>query len=170
MAPRQRLSASPPPEDDDRSRSPQMVRKTTTSTTMSTTTTTSSAATPKEDCIKKAEDARDLHDLFNLIALVREKKTTCVHRAKKKRNDVWKTHPRCFCLLACLQMPINCLNLANWDWTGLLQGQSSLETAWTGNYFLQLWGAAMLYFLVDLTWVANIPICVKSPGVIVKVR
>ncbi len=27
----------------------------------------------------------------------------------------------------------------------------------------------LLYFFVDLVWVATVPICVKSPGVIIKV-
>ena len=27
-----------------------------------------------------------------------------------------------------------------------------------------------MYFIVDLVWVAMVPICVKSPGVIIKVR
>ena len=29
--------------------------------------------------------------------------------------------------------------------------------------------ATLLYFAADLTWVARVPICVKSPGVIIKV-
>ena len=27
----------------------------------------------------------------------------------------------------------------------------------------------VLYFLVDLIWVAKVPLCVKSPGIIIKV-
>jgi hypothetical protein len=30
--------------------------------------------------------------------------------------------------------------------------------------------ATVIYFFLDLSWVTLVPICVKSPGVIVKVR
>ena len=67
-----------------------------------------------------------------------------------------------------LQIPLNVFLGLNWDWNGFLQGRT-LETAWTGDYFMLLWSAFVLYFLVDLVWVAYTPTCVKSPGTIVKV-
>jgi len=39
---------------------------------------------------------------------------------------------------------------------------------YTGNHFMKMWAATLLYFFLDLTWVTLVPICVKSPGVIVK--
>lgn len=37
---------------------------------------------------------------------------------------------------------------------------------WTGKYFYQLWWTTLAYFLVDGVWVLLVPICVKSPAVI----
>jgi len=39
---------------------------------------------------------------------------------------------------------------------------------YTGDYFWAMWTTTLIYFIIDLTWVALIPICVKSPGVIIK--
>jgi len=38
------------------------------------------------------------------------------------------------------------------------------------SFSLGLFQTTVLYFLVDLIWVSRVPICVKSPGTIVKVR
>lgn len=40
--------------------------------------------------------------------------------------------------------------------------------SYTGEYFWTMWAATVIYFFLDLTWVTLVPICVKSPGVIVK--
>lgn len=40
--------------------------------------------------------------------------------------------------------------------------------SYTGKYFWTMWATTLLYFFLDLTWVTLVPICVKSPGVIVK--
>lgn len=40
--------------------------------------------------------------------------------------------------------------------------------SYTGEYFWAMWSTTVLYFFMDLTWVSVVPICVKSPGVIVK--
>jgi len=40
--------------------------------------------------------------------------------------------------------------------------------SYTGDYFWSMWAATMIYFFLDLSWVSLVPICVKSPGVIVK--
>lgn len=40
--------------------------------------------------------------------------------------------------------------------------------SYTGEYFWTMWAATLIYFFFDLTWVTLVPICVKSPGVIVK--
>lgn len=39
---------------------------------------------------------------------------------------------------------------------------------YTGDYFWTMWAATVIYFFLDLSWVTLVPICVKSPGVIVK--
>lgn len=66
------------------------------------------------------------------------------------------------------QVPLIFLTIANWDWSLLLAGRTP-EEAWTGAYFALYWALTMLYFVVDLAWVALVPTCVKSPGVIIKV-
>lgn len=40
--------------------------------------------------------------------------------------------------------------------------------SYTGDYFWTMWAATLTYFFLDLSWVTLVPICVKSPGVIVK--
>lgn len=61
------------------------------------------------------------------------------------------------------------LTVVNYDWQKVVN-ELSPESAWTGDYFFAYWSATMLYFIVDLIWVAVVPICVKSPNVIIKVR
>lgn len=39
---------------------------------------------------------------------------------------------------------------------------------YTGDYFWSMWAGTVMYFFIDLSWVTLVPICVKSPGVIVK--
>lgn len=53
----------------------------------------------------------------------------------------------------------------NWDLRLLGQGPSQ---AWIGNYFYLNWATSCCYFLIDLIWVACVPMCVKSPDVIIK--
>jgi len=40
--------------------------------------------------------------------------------------------------------------------------------SYNGDYFYTMWAATLAYFFLDLTWVSLVPICVKSPGVIIK--
>lgn len=40
--------------------------------------------------------------------------------------------------------------------------------SYTGNHFLTMWAVTLVYFFLDLLWVTVVPICVNSPGVIVK--
>jgi len=44
----------------------------------------------------------------------------------------------------------------------------SFDIVYLGHYFWANWAVTTLYFLADLVWVARVPICVKSPGVIIK--
>lgn len=44
------------------------------------------------------------------------------------------------------------------------------DVAWKGNYFYTNLLTTICYFVVDLLWVARVPISVKSPGTIIKVR
>lgn len=55
----------------------------------------------------------------------------------------------------------------NYDFEPLLKLEKYSLT-WTDNYFWLNWATTLIYFFVDLTWVARVPICVKSPGVIIK--
>jgi hypothetical protein len=47
---------------------------------------------------------------------------------------------------------------------------SNMTRKLTHNLYFQLFfQTTVLYFLTDLIWVTRVPICVKSPGVIIKV-
>lgn len=54
----------------------------------------------------------------------------------------------------------------NYDWEKFASMQG-MRLSWTGSFFWESWTITLIYFLMDLTWVARVPICVKSPGVIV---
>lgn len=85
--------------------------------------------------------------------------------------------------------------MSNWNFLKFALGYGPAD-AWTGQHFYLNWAVrisavlampltldmtmdapltpysfqtTVLYFLVDLIWVASVPICVKSPGVIIKV-
>lgn len=77
----------------------------------------------------EADNARDRHDYFNLIALPFIVASSLINY----NIDVW-----------------------------------NLSITFHGDYFYLNWSLTLLYFLTDLVWVARVPICVKSPGVIVK--
>lgn len=108
--------------------------------------------------------ARDSHDFFNLVILI----------------------------------PVTVLNVMNWNWDVLLSwnsasssigssGSSSssppmpfwsaqtlstalqaVQTAWTGDWFDWFFGVTAAYFIVDMLWILIVPICVKSPAVILQ--
>lgn len=40
--------------------------------------------------------------------------------------------------------------------------------SYTGGHFWMMWAFTLIYFVLDLAWVSLVPLCVKSPGVIVK--
>ena len=66
-------------------------------------------------------------------------------------------------------LPLVFLTLANYDWA-VVWASFDPEAAWTDKYFWEYWMATMVYFFVDTVWVWKVPTCVKSPGVIIKVR
>jgi hypothetical protein len=108
--------------------------------------------------------ARDTHDYFNLIVLV----------------------------------PVTVLNIMNWNWDVLLTelsygGQTyknhtgsrgnnnsigyvsyyehllhTVQSAWTGDWFDIFFYFTAAYFILDLLWIIVLPICVKSPSVIIQ--
>jgi hypothetical protein len=102
--------------------------------------------------------ARDTHDYFNLIVLV----------------------------------PVTVLNIMNWNWDILLSALSSsfysqthrsrhssyisyfeevvytVQSAWTGDWFDVFFFVTAAYFIFDLLWIVALPICVKSPSVIIQ--
>lgn len=65
-----------------------------------------------------------------------------------------------------MKIPIIIATAINWDLRKLLKGP---EVAYIGNHFYLNWAVTVVYFFIDLTWVAAVPTCVKSPGQIVKV-
>jgi len=83
--------------------------------------------------------ARDVHDWFNLVALI----PVIVF-------NFWNWE--CF----------------NWrTGCGIFQGKSVVNM-WTGEYFLLFWWTTLVYFLLDMAWMLIVPQCVKSPKVILQ--
>lgn len=44
----------------------------------------------------------------------------------------------------------------------------NMNISYSGDFFWMMWVTTGAYFLLDLVWVARVPICVKSPGLIIK--
>mmetsp|Transcript_15887 Transcript_15887/g.43532 ORF Transcript_15887/g.43532 Transcript_15887/m.43532 type:complete len:350 (+) Transcript_15887:55-1104(+) len=82
--------------------------------------------------------ARDVHDWFNLIALLPVIIFDCIN---------WGCAPGQFCGLF---TPPYVTNL------------------WHGEAFQAFWWTTFSYFVIDLGWMFLLPNCVRSPGVIVK--
>jgi len=82
--------------------------------------------------------ARDVHDWFNLVALLPV-------IALNLKN--WS----CSTILGCA-----------------LEGKHSLTSIWHGEVFLAFWWTTMVYFIVDILFVMFLPQCVKSPKVIMQ--
>jgi TLC domain len=88
--------------------------------------------------------ARDSHDFFNLIVLI----------------------------------PVTVLNVMNWNWDMLFAKLSAaknlpsamlaLKAAWTGDWFDLFFGITAGYFVIDVLWILIVPVCVKSPAVILQ--
>lgn len=83
--------------------------------------------------------ARDLHDLFNLVALV-----------PVVLLNLWNW--------TCSDIGTAC---------GVLAGRSVTEM-WTGEAFGVFWWTTTLYFILDIMWMLLLPQCVKSPKVILQ--
>lgn len=68
-------------------------------------------------------------------------------------------------------IPLNILNCMNWSWPkllGVVGGSVTVPEFWSGDYFEMFFWATFSYFVVDALWVIIMPICVKSPGVILQ--
>lgn len=68
-------------------------------------------------------------------------------------------------------IPLNILNGMNWSWPktlGVVTGSVAVPDFWNGNYFEMFFWTTFSYFVVDVLWVIIMPICVKSPGVIMQ--
>jgi TLC domain len=88
--------------------------------------------------------ARDSHDFFNLIVLI----------------------------------PVTVLNVMNWNWDmlwarlaaakNLPSAMMALKAAWTGDWFDLFFGVTAGYFVIDMLWILIVPVCVKSPSVILQ--
>jgi len=98
----------------------------------------------KED----ANLARDVHDWFNLIALLPVIYFNC-------RN--W----HCSTLAPVLNM----CGLPAGDFSFL---HRSLPELWHGEFFETFWWVTFAYFLSDSCWMILLPTCVKSPRVIIQ--
>jgi len=83
--------------------------------------------------------ARDVHDWFNLVALLPVIALDIMN---------WQ----------CLASPF----------CGIATGQYSILQMWHGGVFLTFWWVTFAYFIVDVLFVLLLPKCVKSPWVIVQ--
>jgi len=85
-----------------------------------------------------ANFARDVHDWFNLVALV---PVILLNFLNFSCDDLF------FC--------------------GIPSGKATLQTLWTGQLWEAFWWTTFAYFSVDLLFVVSLPKCVRSPGVII---
>jgi len=83
--------------------------------------------------------ARDVHDYFNLVALIPVVILNLTN---------WK--------------------MTYTSFAELFRGVISLPGLWTGHYFGLFWWTTFMYFVADLMFMIFLPHCVRSPGVIVK--
>lgn len=128
--------------------------------------------------------ARDMHDFFNLVALV----SSCFVSVMPYRLVSY--------LLSRLvaKVPVVVLNFMNWNWVRPLvflkispcyaatvfnsdytqpllkqdilldpNSKKNIQHAWSGDWFSLFFAVVIGYFLADLMWVISIPKCVKSP-------
>lgn len=84
--------------------------------------------------------ARDVHDWFNLVALI---------------PVVFLNFTNWHCLAFCTTFP-----------QGVQVG--SLVELWHGEAFLTFWWVTFAYFVADITFILVLPHCVRSPSLIVK--
>lgn len=92
--------------------------------------------------------ARDVHDWFNLVALLPVIYFNCINWSCSTLSPV--------------------LNLC-----GLPAGDVSLlhrklPELWHGEYFELFWWVTFIYFVADFLWMVLLPACVKSPKVIIQ--
>mmetsp|Transcript_68818 Transcript_68818/g.108513 ORF Transcript_68818/g.108513 Transcript_68818/m.108513 type:complete len:353 (+) Transcript_68818:62-1120(+) len=85
--------------------------------------------------------ARDMHDWFNLVALL----------------PVIYLNLRNWC---CVTFSVSLLK------NTILE--KSVVGMWHGEVFQEFWWTTLAYFILDILWVLLLPDCVKSPGVILK--
>jgi len=91
--------------------------------------------------------ARDVHDWFNLVALV---PVIWLNIINWKCSDIFALCKGDFLSLC-----------------GLTQGVN-LPGLWHGEAFSLFWWTTLAYFIADLCWMVFLPSCVKSPDVIIK--
>eukprot|EP00542_Grammatophora_oceanica_P005257 CAMPEP_0194068410 /NCGR_PEP_ID=MMETSP0009_2-20130614/87083_1 /TAXON_ID=210454 /ORGANISM="Grammatophora oceanica, Strain CCMP 410" /LENGTH=298 /DNA_ID=CAMNT_0038721511 /DNA_START=353 /DNA_END=1249 /DNA_ORIENTATION=+ len=99
--------------------------------------------------------------------------SAAARRGKKKYNSTQDVDPATVALarerhdvfnLVAL-IPIISLTILSWDWGKVIRGE--FETCYIEDYFEECWITTLIYFVVDLVWVARIPMCVKSPYTII---
>mmetsp|Transcript_93246 Transcript_93246/g.241002 ORF Transcript_93246/g.241002 Transcript_93246/m.241002 type:complete len:368 (-) Transcript_93246:50-1153(-) len=83
--------------------------------------------------------ARDVHDWFNLVALLPVIAFNFTN---------WSCRTVAMC--------------------GLFSGRFSLPALWHGETFLMFWWTTLAYFIVDIVFVLLLPHCVRSPKVIMQ--
>lgn len=88
--------------------------------------------------VQDSNFARDVHDWFNLVALL---PVVVINLLNFSCSDPY------FC--------------------GVLSGAVTLPGLWTGQHWEMFWWTTFFYFVVDLLFVTLLPNCVRSPKVII---
>lgn len=92
-----------------------------------------------------ANRARDVHDLFNLTALLPVIFFDVLNWGCPNEYGMF------------------CFDIFQRE--GLVNGFTRL---WHGEAFIAFWWTTFIYFVLDLCWMVLLPDCVRSPGVIIK--
>eukprot|EP00929_Paragymnodinium_shiwhaense_P055275 TRINITY_DN27700_c0_g4_i1.p1 TRINITY_DN27700_c0_g4~~TRINITY_DN27700_c0_g4_i1.p1 ORF type:complete len:396 (+),score=84.15 TRINITY_DN27700_c0_g4_i1:132-1319(+) len=91
--------------------------------------------------------ARDVHDWFNLVALL---------------PVIWMNFANWRCSSGSKFCGLFAMSL------GLGDQAVSVTDLWQGDSFVSFWWTTFTYFILDLIWMVVLPNCVRSPGVIIK--
>jgi hypothetical protein len=120
---------------------------------------------PRQRSPTPDDDDRSPSPLIRNKKMLEKEEPTASSSSLTSESEIARDKHDIFNLFALL--PVVLLTVVNYDWQKVVN-ELSPESAWTGDYFFAYWSATMLYFIVDLIWVAVVPICVKSPNVIIK--
>lgn len=97
-----------------------------------------------------------------------DRRTGAVVGPKRHEKNTARTVHDWYNIIALI--PICVTNAMCWQWglfPGMLRGEQSFATVWSGAYFHTFFYVTLAYFVTDVLWVVVVPSCVASPSVIV---